>query len=39
MDNGTEFARHGRLRERLGMATYFADPYSSYQRGKGPHSR
>ena len=32
-DNGTEFARHGRLRERLGVATYFADPYSSYQRG------
>ena len=38
-DNGTEFARHGRLRERLGMATYFADPYSSYQRGRGLHSR
>ena len=32
-DNGTEFARHGRLRERLGMATYFADPYSLCQRG------
>lgn len=38
-DNGTEFARHGRLRERLGMATYFADPHSSYQRGRGLHSR
>ncbi|WP_416135167.1 IS30 family transposase [Bifidobacterium breve] len=32
-DNGTEFDRHGRLRERLGMATYFADPYSLCQRG------
>ena len=32
-DNGTEFARHAELRERLGMATYFADPYSSYRRG------
>lgn len=32
-DNGTEFARHTRLRDELGMATYFADPYSSWQRG------
>ena len=32
-DNGTEFARHERLRDGLGMATYFADPYSSWQRG------
>ena len=32
-DNGTEFARHERLRDELGMATYFADPYSSWQRG------
>ena len=32
-DNGTEFARHARLRDELGMATYFADPYSSWQRG------
>ena len=31
-DNGTEFARHTRLRE-LGMDTCFADPYSSRQRG------
>ena len=31
-DNGTEFARHTRLRDELGMATYFADPYSSWQR-------
>ena len=33
-DNGTEFAHHERLRDGLGMATYFADPYSSWQRGK-----
>ena len=32
-DNGTEFARHALLRERMGMSTYFADPYSSWQRG------
>ena len=32
-DNGTEFARHARLRDELGMATCFADPYSSWQRG------
>ena len=32
-DNGTEFARHAELRDGLGMATYFADPYSSRQRG------
>lgn len=31
-DNGTEFARHARLRDELGMATYFADPYASWQR-------
>lgn len=32
-DNGTEFARHAELRDGLGMATYFADPYSSWQHG------
>ncbi len=35
-DNGTEFAHHERLRDGLGMATYFADPYSSWQRGREP---
>ena len=29
----TEFARHTRLRDGLGMDTYFADPYSSRRRG------
>ena len=32
-DNGTGFARHTRLRDEPGMDTYFADPYSSWQRG------
>lgn len=32
-DNDIEFARHTRLRDELGMDTYFADPYSSWQRG------
>ena len=32
-DNGTGFARHARLRDEPGMATCFADPYSSWQRG------
>lgn len=31
-DNGTEFARHARLRDEPGMVTYFADPYASWQR-------
>lgn len=32
-DNGTGFARCTRLRDEPGMDTYFADPYSSWQRG------
>lgn len=32
MDNGKEFVKHGKL-HKLGMDTYFADPYSSWQRG------
>lgn len=32
-DNGTEFAAHHVLGECLGVLTYFADPYSSWQRG------
>ena len=31
--NGTESARRTRLRDGLGVDTYFADPYSSWQRG------
>lgn len=32
-DNGTEFAEHERVAQVLGIPTYFADPYSSHQRG------
>jgi IS30 family transposase len=33
LDNGSENYLHTRLQEELGMQTYFADPYSSWQRG------
>lgn len=33
VDNGTEFAEHYRLREELGMATYFCDPHAPWQKG------
>ncbi len=32
-DDGTELARHAELRDEPGMATYFADPCSSWRRG------
>ena len=32
-DNGSEFVEHQALGRRLGFKTYFADPYSSWQRG------
>jgi transposase, IS30 family len=32
-DNGTEFALHYRLTEALGIATYFCDPHSPWQKG------
>ena len=32
-DNGTEFTAHERMTAALGIAVYFADPYSSWQRG------
>ena len=32
-DNGTEFADHKIISEKLKTKYYFADPYSSYQRG------
>ena len=32
-DNGSEFARHEHITEALGIPVYFADPYSSWQRG------
>jgi IS30 family transposase len=33
VDNGKEFAYHQRVDKALGIQTYFADPYSSWQRG------
>ena len=33
VDNGREFAKHERLDRLLGLAVYFAHPYSSWQRG------
>lgn len=32
-DNGSEFSAHGLITEALGIAVYFADPYSAWQRG------
>lgn len=36
-DNGTEFARHYILADTLAVPTYFADPYSAWQRGSNEH--
>jgi IS30 family transposase len=33
LDNGKEFAGHAEVTQKLGTAVYFADPYSSWQRG------
>lgn len=32
-DNGSEFTNHSLITEALGISVYFADPYSSWQRG------
>ena len=32
-DNGTEFASHYRLKAQLGLATFFCDPHSPWQKG------
>jgi IS30 family transposase len=32
-DNGKEFAGHATIDHALGSVSYFADPYSSWQRG------
>lgn len=32
-DNGRENTEHGKLKETLGLDTYFCDPYSSWQKG------
>lgn len=36
-DNGSEFAHHYKLADTIGIPTYFADPYSAYQRGTNEH--
>jgi IS30 family transposase len=33
VDNGKEFADHQAIDQTLGIQTYFADPYCSWQRG------
>lgn len=33
LDNGHEHVLHTKLKEDIGVKTYFADPYSSWQRG------
>ena len=32
-DNGKEFANHATIDKAIGSTSYFADPYSSWQRG------
>jgi transposase, IS30 family len=32
-DNGTEFASHHKLRDQLGLATFFCDPHAPWQKG------
>lgn len=38
LDNGRENHQHGQLKRRLGMQAYFADPYSSWQRGSNENA-
>jgi len=37
-DNGGEFAHHAQITEALGANIYFANPYSSWERGLNEHS-
>lgn len=37
-DNGSEFAKHLEIANKLNALYYFADPYSSYQRGSNEHA-
>lgn len=37
-DNGKEFARHERVANALNCNTYFAKPYSSWQRGQNENA-
>jgi transposase, IS30 family len=36
-DNGSEFAWHHKLADSVGVPTYFAVPYSAWQRGANEH--
>ena len=38
LDNGSEMVNHTWLRKKLKMKTYFADPYSSWQRGSNENA-
>jgi transposase, IS30 family len=38
LDNGSEHYLHTLLQDELGMQTYFADPYSSWQRGTNEYT-
>ena len=38
IDNGSEFMQHERIAKETGVQIYFADPYSSYQRGSNENS-
>lgn len=37
-DNGSEFTKHELITKALGISVYFADPYSSWQRGANENS-
>ncbi|WP_214725392.1 IS30 family transposase, partial [Exiguobacterium sp. s143] len=37
-DRGKEFSCHERIRDTLGLPMYFADPYSSWQRGSNENA-
>jgi transposase, IS30 family len=37
-DNGKEFSQHGELSQKLKVACYFANPYSSWERGLNEHT-
>ncbi len=38
LDNGREFAHHEKVTAALGVPVYFADPYSSWQRGSNENT-
>jgi IS30 family transposase len=38
LDNGSENYQHASLQEELAMQTYFADPYSAWQRGSNEYT-